>query len=75
LRINEWFNYTNSENSDEIGIMHKGRNDFQSFNVVYLSNRNIFDHTAIIDKNNLHIAGVYIAVQKVIKQTWLNDRG
>jgi len=75
LRINHWLRkYFDKTGEKEVGIMHHGRNDFQSIRGVYINNFDNKDHTSKITYNNLIIQIIYFAVHHTSESTWLNDR-
>lgn len=76
--INDWIISTRKrDNKINIGFLSAKGCDFQNQNYVYIVNdKNMLPHprgTWITDKNLMEI-GVYFAVRKVIKPTWINDR-
>ena len=74
-RINDWLRkYYDQENESAFGVMHNGRNDFQSVRGVYISSLDNKDHTSKITFYNLFVQCIYFAIYHCIEATWLNDR-
>lgn len=74
-RINDWLRlYYDKNNKNTFGVMHHGRNDFQSTRGVYINNIDNKDHTSLISLKNIIVQSVYFAVHHCISATWLNDR-
>ncbi len=74
-RINQWLSeYYNNDSLNKLGVMHHGRNDFQSTRGVYISYFDNKDHTSLITPLNLHIQCIYFTVYHCIPANWLNDR-
>ncbi|HPO62821.1 MAG TPA: hypothetical protein PK762_07030 [Candidatus Kapabacteria bacterium] len=74
-RINDWlrFFYSNT-NKNVIGVMHHGRNDFQSVRGVHISSFDNKDHTSKVTPLNLLVQSIYFTIHNCIEATWLNDR-
>ena len=64
-------------NTDSIGYIASGRNDFQNVNKVYIVNQKAILPNARgfwIESINILIISIYFTVQHVIQPTWYNDR-
>jgi hypothetical protein len=75
--INEWLKALRSTQSSEkqIGTLNYRGNDFQHESYVFIDHFGAENSTHFfINQNNLILASIYLAVRKVIKHTWLNDR-
>lgn len=74
-RINDWLKSYYDKNSNIIiGVMHHGRNDFQSVRGIYINSFDNHDHTSSITIINIKIQLIYFAIHHSIKATWINDR-
>lgn len=73
-RINDWLRTYFDKSSDQIGIMHNNKNDFQHNIQVRITILDIKDHTTPITRKNLIQMCIYFAVRHCIEPTWLNDR-
>ena len=64
-------------NTDSIGYIASGRNDFQNVNKVYIVNQKAILPNARgfwIESINVLIISIYFSVQHIIQPTWYNDR-
>ncbi len=74
-RINDWLRmYYSNTNKNVIGVMHHGRNDFQSVRGVHISSFDNNDHTSKVTPLNLPVQSIYFTIHNCIEATWLNDR-
>jgi len=73
-RINDWLRQFFDKKSDQVGIMHNNKNDFQHNAQVRITTDDIKDHTTPITQKNLIPMSIYLSVRHVFKATWLNDR-
>jgi len=74
-RINDWLRmYYSNTNKNVIGVMHHGRNDFQSVRGVHISSFDNKDHTSKVTPLNLPVQSIYFTIHNCIEATWLNDR-
>ena len=77
--INQWAIHFRKllSNTDAIGYIASGRNDFQNANKVYIVNQKAILPNARgfwIESTNALIISIYFTVQHVIQPTWYNDR-
>ena len=78
-KINRWITNgngsTNGKNG-ELGYISLGRNDIQNRNVIFITNEKSLatNYYCPIHADNLIKICTYLAVQKVVTATWLNDR-
>ncbi len=74
-RINDWLRiYYSNTNKNVIGVMHHGRNDFQSVRGVHISSFDNKDHTSKVTPLNLPVQSIYFTIHNCLEATWLNDR-
>lgn len=71
----KWLSNLRDNNSNHIGMMNMGRNDFQNQNLVYIKH-DIKDigHSIYLTLNNMKESFIYFSVRHCIEATWLNDR-
>ena len=75
IYINEWIKqFANTLNS-YIGILNYRGNDFQHQDMVFIENSGNTSMTQLpINRHNLIVCCVYLAVRQAVPATWLNDR-
>lgn len=78
-RITPWINHYSPLEENVIppciGMLNTGRTDFQNQSLVRIAHeQSDKGHSVYLDRNNLVVASVFLAVRHCIARTWLNDR-
>jgi len=77
--IKDWLRLHNTTSNDSIAYLVRGSADIQNNNVVFITlkpSESVLkaSNANKISKDNLIVNSIFLAVRKVIEQTWINDR-